>query len=291
MNYILDAFSGAGFSAEGFKSFYNVVEAIDNNFDACNSYKLNHKDTSVKNMDIRDISFSQNDYQGILGLIATPPCQDFSDLSHNYYNEDRANLVFQFIRLLEEIQPEFALFENVYSVPKIIKLRLEKEIQQLGYKTVSRVINAWEYGCLQIRKRWIITVHKKKHIFPKKSNIRRKSKEILSNEISEIKPRKQTLDQIKDLETGKWVNLPNQKYKVYFVLDPEKPFPAVVNPTKLRYIHPNKKQYLSFNVLIKTFGVKSFNLTGNLSSKGQQLANGFPSDLAYKFAKSFSEVC
>ena len=288
MDQVLDIFSGAGFGSQGFKNHFEVVEAIDISKDACLSFKMNHRETKVTNQDIRNISFCHGDYNGIVGLLGTPPCQDYSELNQKRdNNSERANLVFEYIRVLTEVKPQFALFENVYSIPKSVKIRLVTEIENLGYNVVSKVCNAYDYGSVQIRKRWIITAHKNKHVFPKKTIFRRKSKEILTNEVSEIKPRKSTLEKIQNLVPGKWVALENQSYKVYFVVDPEKPLPAVVNPTKLRYIKPDKSGYLSLNELIKAFGVNDFKLIGNVTSKGQQIANGFPADFAEKFALEF----
>ena len=292
-NTIIDLFSGAGIGASGFNGLYSIPQAYDINADACKSYSSNHAYTSVFCKDIRDINFSHHDFSGIIGLLATPPCQSFSDLNQSKdTTDDRANLVFEFIRALTEIRPDFALFENVYSIPKILKDRLVKDIEKLGYYVVSKTVKASDYGSLQIRRRWIISISTKKHIFPAPQINKRKSKSILqpTNTIAEIKPKAETLAKIQDIsEIGKWVALPGQQFKVYFVVDPDGLLPAIVNPSKLRYIYPDKSRYLTFKELLAGFGVPDYKLVGNLSSRGQQLANGFPKELARAFATEFKK--
>lgn len=289
---VIDLFCGAGGLGTGFSKHFTVSTAIDWNKDCCLTYQFNHKNTAVQCKDVRNVSFSKKDYAGIIGVIGGPPCQDFSVLNKKRNpNSTRANLLHEMIRALEEIQPSFLMMENVYSVPAEKKERFVKLLQKLDYKVVSKVVNAVNYGSVQIRRRWFLTATKKKYVFPGRANYQRKAKEILTDEVSEIKARKETLKAIKNLESGKWVALPNQSYKVYFVVDPEKPLPAVVNPTKLRYIKPDRSGYLSLNELYSAFDFpQEYRFFGTLTSKGQQLANAVPVSIAEKFASSLKEV-
>lgn len=289
---VVDLFSGAGGLGTGFAKHFTVSSAIDWNKDCCSTYQFNHKETDVKCEDVRNISFAKKDYEGIIGVIGSPPCQDFSVLNKKRNpNSTRANLLHEMIRALEEIQPSFLMMENVYSVPADKKERFIKLLQKLDYKVVSKVVNAVDYGSVQFRRRWFLTASKEKFVFPGTVNYQRKAKEILTNEVSEIKAREETLKAIKNLESGKWVALPNQSYKVYFVIDPEKPLPAVVNPTKLRYIKPDRSGYLSLSELYSAFDFpENYRFFGTLTSKGQQLANAVPVSIAEKFAASLKEV-
>lgn len=288
---MLDLFSGPGIGASGFQNYYDIVEAIDINQDACNSYKKNHKSTTVKCKDIRDISFLKHDYSGIIGLLATPPCQSFSGLNQKRNtNDDRANLIYEFIRTLQEIKPEFAVFENVYSVPKETKVKFVKEIKKLGYKVVSKTVKASDFGSIQIRKRWITVISTKKHIYPEKIMNTRTAKEILQpiNTVPEITFKEATIEKIKQVKdiTGKWIALPGQNFKVYYIIDQNKLLPAIVNPTKLRYIYIQNGiiRSMTLTELLSSFGVSNYELSGTTTSKGQQIANGFPKEMAEAFA-------
>jgi len=289
----VEAFCGAGGLGEGFNmEGYHVETAIDINEDCCKTYGHNHRYTQVLCEDVRNCFFTRKDYDAILAVIGGSPCDDYTRVNTKRDpDSERALLIYELIRMAKEIKPEFLLLENVYSVPKRIKENFVKQLQQLGYKVVSRVINAYDYGAVQIRKRWFVTASKKKHCFPEPLNTRRKAKEILTGEESEIKPRKKTLESIKHLPAGKWVSLPNQSYKVYFVVDPEQPLPAVVNPTKLRYVRPDRQGYLSFNELIKAFDFHpNYEFLGTSTSIGKQIANCVPVSLATAFAKTFKGV-
>lgn len=289
---VIDLFSGPGGLGTGFAEYFDIRTAIDWNRDACKTYRINHKNTEVIQKDIRDINFSQKDYEGIIGAIAGPPCQSFSSLNlKKDLSDKRANLVMETVRVIEEIKPEFTLIENVATIPKAIKVAVRNRLKQLGYHVVSKVVKASDYGSIQIRRRWILTACKTKSVYPQPVKYNRKAKEILTNEVSEIKPRKSTLEKIQALPSGKWVSLPGQKFKVYYVVDPEKLLPAIVNPTKLRYIKPDKSGYLSINELKQAQGFsKHYRLIGTLSSIGQQLANAVPVELGRPFAEVISDL-
>jgi len=290
---IVDLFAGPGGLGTGFAKFFQVTQAIDIDRDACDTYAHNHKETRVKCQDVRDETFARNDYQGVIAVIGGPPCQDFSQL--NKYRDPkspRASLLDEMLRAIREIKPRFALIENVFSVPRNTKVRIEKQIRRLNYRVVSRVVNACDFGSVQIRKRWILTACRKRHVFPTPKQSKRKAREILTGTPSKMKPKKRTLEAIQTLPVGKWAALPGQKYKAYFVVDPDQLLPAVVNPTKLRYIRPDRTGYLSFEELYRAQGFpQSYKFCGNsLSSKGQQLANAVPVELAEAFAREFQKT-
>ena len=287
-----DFCSGAGIGASGIEKYFSINLAVDSNKDAISSYRLNHQSTKTICRSVLDLDYLQGDFESIIALLATPPCQDFSRLNKNRSNDtERANLVQEFIRAVTEIKPTFGLFENVYSVPKVRKESVINQLEQLGYKVISKVINAHDYGSAQIRKRWLVTFSKTKHIFPEPvmDHQRKLAKDVLDYSVtqSEINPRAKTLTKIQSLESGKWVAIEDQDYKVYFVVDENKPLPAIVNPTKLRYIFPDRTRYLSLKELLRAFGLSDYKLVGTLSSKGQQIANGFPVELTEAFAKAF----
>lgn len=290
MNSVIDLFCGPGGLGTGFSKHFEVAEAVDIDADACRTYKANHKSTKVRQKDIRDMSFAKGDYDGMLGVIGGPPCQSFSVLNMNRNTgEERANLVFEMLRALKEIKPEFLLVENVASIPRGIKERLEREVERQGYKVVSKVIFASDYGSVQRRRRWMMTASRKKHIFPKGAPSSRRAKDILDGRPSEIEARPETLRALKSLPVGKWAALPGQTFKTYFVVDEEGFLPAVVNPTKLRYVRPDREGYLNQKELNRAQGFPdTYEFCGGKASWGQQLANAVPVELGEAFAKAFA---
>lgn len=91
-----------------------------------------------------------------------PPCQNFSRQNPNNAkksSEERRKLLFEFLRIIEEVEPPFILMENVPGIKtpnnKVILddflTRLRKK-----YVVIEGILNAADYGVPQIRKRFVL---------------------------------------------------------------------------------------------------------------------------------------
>ncbi len=120
----IDLFAGCGGLTEGLKQAgFKVVGAIELDDTAAKAYQLNHPSVRMWNSDIRGISgaaiLSELKFEkGELDLLAgCPPCQGFSTmrtLNGKWTVEDRQNsLLFEFLRLVEELEPRALMMENV----------------------------------------------------------------------------------------------------------------------------------------------------------------------------------
>lgn len=155
MSYNLASlFAGIGgidlaFEQAGFSPIW--ANEIDKN--CAVTYRANHKAELI----IEDINnISAKDIPTVTVLTGGFPCQSFSIAGYKKgFEDDRGNLFFQIIRLLDELKeqkrlPEIVFLENVKnlythnngSTFKIIKQELEK----LGYYTIEKVFNTCEYG-------------------------------------------------------------------------------------------------------------------------------------------------
>ena len=91
-----------------------------------------------------------------------PPCQNFSrqnPLNKNKTDEERKKLLFEFLRLIEEILPPFILMENVPGIKTDFnKAILSEFLQRLKkhYYVREDVLNAADYGVPQARKRFVL---------------------------------------------------------------------------------------------------------------------------------------
>lgn len=95
-------------------------------------------------------------------LAGCPPCQNFSRQNPNNPNkpvEERKKLLFEFLRIIEELEPPFILMENVPG----IKTESNKEILdeflarlRQKYVVVEGILNSADYGVPQIRKRFVL---------------------------------------------------------------------------------------------------------------------------------------
>lgn len=95
-----------------------------------------------------------------------PPCQSFSQAGKQKGTHDpRGDLIFEFLRFVNDIQPPLFLMENVSNLKGIAKGQLLNdilsEIDRMGYAVDYRVLNSAHYGNAQKRRRLIILGTKK----------------------------------------------------------------------------------------------------------------------------------
>jgi DNA (cytosine-5)-methyltransferase 1 len=97
-------------------------------------------------------------------IIGGPPCQAYSKIGRPALKhrtiDDRTTMYVQYGRFLKEYQPKLFVFENV---PGILTAsngkyfrNLQKYYKRLGYQMEARLLNAYDYGVVQNRKRVII---------------------------------------------------------------------------------------------------------------------------------------
>ena len=77
-------------------------------------------------------------------LIGGPPCKSFSSVGRWVPNSSQGNLIPEFERLVEEAQPKAFVMENVREAPLP---------HVAGYAIMDFVLDSWEYGANQSRKR------------------------------------------------------------------------------------------------------------------------------------------
>ncbi len=152
----IDLFCGMGgfrlaFEAQGCKCVYS--SDIDEY--ACRTYELNFGEfpksdiTKVEARDIPDFDI----------LCAGFPCQPFSIAGKRLgFDDTRGTLFFDVARILKEKKPKAFLLENVRGLSnhdggKTLNVILNT-LDQLGYDTEWKVLNAKDYGVPQNRERW-----------------------------------------------------------------------------------------------------------------------------------------
>ncbi|APQ19418.1 DNA (cytosine-5-)-methyltransferase [Maribacter hydrothermalis] len=173
-----DIFSGAGGMSLGAEmAGINISFAVENDKYAADTFSNNHKSSRVIVEDIRKVNPTKLISKNPFVLFGGPPCQGFSlsnTVTRNTRNE-KNSLFEEFLRFIEELEPEWCVFENVegfrsFQKGKVVKV-LKKRLENLGYTVNFDVLTASDYGVPQDRKRFFMVGNKNgiKFRFPEAS--------------------------------------------------------------------------------------------------------------------------
>lgn len=156
----IDLFSGAGGLMRGFMNAgFAPVFSVEIWRPAIETHMLNYPNVPLLDCDIREIKNDQlEQYKGMVDVVVGgPPCQGFSTIGKRLVKDPRNELVFEFIRFVDVIQPKVFLMENVRGLLSSdggkIKEAIEEEFRAKGYKVQSKVLCAADYGVPQLRNR------------------------------------------------------------------------------------------------------------------------------------------
>jgi len=167
---VLDLFAGAGGFSTGFKKAGFVIpSAVEFDKEIVETYKKNHPETSIHNVDIRTLSTQtvMDDFQRAKVscdvIIGGPPCQGFSmsgnrirKICEGHFDE-RNELFMEFFRFVKDLQPSYFIIENVEGILNFNNGQVKDEIyrlfREIGYSLDSKILMASDYGVPQLRRR------------------------------------------------------------------------------------------------------------------------------------------
>ncbi len=186
---LISLFTGAMGLDLGFESAFDIRLALDNNPAAVETIKMNRPNITVISKSISNVTTEEILQKAKLKvgeptvITGGSPCQPFSTAGKRLsFEESRGNLVFEFLRVVKEAQPEYFVFENVaglvtaaikhisfYERIKRKENELAKEhrlgsafevifaaFKDTGYYIDWGVLNAADFGAAQKRRRLII---------------------------------------------------------------------------------------------------------------------------------------
>ena len=296
----IDLFCGAGGLSEGLKQAgFKVIGAVEIDPIVSKAYKLNHPRTYLWNKPIQELEATEifemlNIQKGELDLLAgCPPCQGFSSLrtknATSSVDDDRNDLVFQMLRLVEELLPKSVLIENVPGLARDSRIKkVLKKLKGLGYHIDDETLQVHdisEYGVPQRRKRMILMCGLNKKIpFAPKSKNKKTVKDIIGNlhtpgtgndplhdyPVKRTEKVKEMISLIpknggsrKDLPKKYWLpchlKYPNGFRDVYGRMKWENVAPTItggcINPSKGRFLHPEENRAITLReaALLQTF--------------------------------------
>lgn len=171
MKRFVSLYSGAGGLDLGFiAAGFTPVFANDINADAMKTYaaaidaisKKTNKTLSHKIItgDIRKVKDLPERGSAEL-VIGGPPCQGFSVAGKMDPNDPRSRHVFDFLAMVERIQPQAFVMENVKALAKNKRWAgtiadIRRKAEEIGYKTNLEVLNSADYGVPQMRERMFL---------------------------------------------------------------------------------------------------------------------------------------
>lgn len=177
----VDLFAGAGGFALGIEQAgFDIVAAVEYDPIHAAVHEFNFPRTNVvcadaskmtgqelrEAVEVGVTNHAANEaWDGIVDLVfGGPPCQGFSSGGKRRANDERNLLVFDFVRLVDELRPRYFALENVppmknYMESNEIKLldRFVLEMEACGYDVLPpEILNASRYGVPQDRRRLIV---------------------------------------------------------------------------------------------------------------------------------------
>lgn len=178
---VVDLFSGAGGLSCGLEmAGFQPQFACEFEPAYANTYKHNHKNVPVHVGDVRALDGKMilkttGLKKGELDLLAGgPPCQGFSiNAPIRSIDDNRNQLVTDFIRIAGTLMPRFILIENVTGIVSfgngLVVSEIYKRLETIGYHVSHAFLFAPYYGVPQIRFRTIFLASRESRMprFPK----------------------------------------------------------------------------------------------------------------------------
>src|SRR5690625_2004009 len=215
MPNFIEVCAGAGGLSTGLiEAGLTPLLLLDNDKICCETLRLNHPDIKIKCQSITDLHLHK--YQGIDLLAGGIPCQSFSVAGKRRGVDDsRGNLIFDFMRLIDECQPKMFLIENVkglisHKSGRTFR-RIIRSLSKKSYIISWKILNANDYEVPQKRERLFIIGASRKFTFPSPLSYR----PVLSDALHQVpkspgikySPSKRKIMKLIP-SGGCWINLP-----------------------------------------------------------------------------------
>lgn len=287
----------------------------------CDTVSYNFPDCVAEAKDVRDLKGDE-----IKEIIKTKkisliaggsPCQAFSILGkRGSFSDDRGQLVFDYIRLINELKPQAFVFENV---PGLLTLNNGEDWKKLyyhfqvetGYDIYTDILNAADYGVPQIRKRVFVVgfCQPVEFTFPSPRYRDPSSLDLLNQHLPNWLPAKLALEQVENLHNhdirihGERVRSryekipPGSRDKVDHTdrIDPEKPSGTVLVGSKAGGGRPHIHPYVPRHITVREAArLQSFpdwyKFLGTSTAQYRQVGNAVPPLLAFAVGKSIQDT-
>lgn len=321
---LVSLFCGAGGLDLGFeRAQFSVAAAVDLRSYSISSYNHNRAEASGHVADVTELTPTKIDTLAgreiqPAGIIGGPPCQSFSQATHNKDDDARHSLPLEFARILKAFNRRAPVsFFALENVPGLLKKKHSKRLagiidafEDAGFNVASSIVNASWFRVPQDRSRLIIVGFNRK-LYP---NLQWTPP---PPAIEEPIPVKDVIKGLpapafwsRDIDFSKidphpnhWCMVPKSKNflirgslvpgtsrgRSFRTLDWNRPSPTVAYGHREVHVHPSGKRRLSVYeaMLIQGFP-KRYKLLGNLSEQVTQVSEAVPPPLAHAIALSIA---
>ena len=167
---VIDLFAGAGGMSLGMEAAgFDIDISLELNPIHSAVHHFNFPYTSTICGDISKYASSklekilrERDRTELDVLVGGAPCQGFSQIGKRQLDDPRNQLVFEYFRIVRDLQPKYFVFENVPGIisgnHKQFINELIEEFDKIGYKIKLpyKVLNASNFNVAQARRRFIL---------------------------------------------------------------------------------------------------------------------------------------
>lgn len=186
----VDIFSGAGGLSLGAENAgISIGLAVEKDESAAKTFTRNHPGVKTLCDDITKIDPKSHLAEHPFIVFGGPPCQGFSLSNTKTRTSENSNnkLFYEFVRFVDELKPEWFLFENVEGITTFNNgetVRIIKEcFAEIGYDTTEQVLYASDYGVPQHRNRFFMVGNRlgQHFTFPEKNEFKVSVEEAISD--------------------------------------------------------------------------------------------------------------
>ncbi len=152
----LELCAGAGGQALGVEAAgFEHVALVELNPHACKTLRHNRPHWNVLQEDLN--TFDAKPFLGVDLVCGGLPCPPFSKAGKQLGADDERNLFPAAVRIIRQTMPKFVMIENVRGILDAVfvdyRESIRKQLDELGYTTDWKLLNASDYGVSQLRPR------------------------------------------------------------------------------------------------------------------------------------------
>lgn len=152
----LELCAGAGGQALGIEAAgFRHVGLVELSPHACKTLRHNRPEWQVIQADLN--TFDASAFKGVDLVCGGLPCPPFSKAGKQLGPDDERNLFPAAVRIIRQTQPKAVMIENVRGILDAVffdyRESIRKQLDELGYITDWKLLNASDYGVSQLRPR------------------------------------------------------------------------------------------------------------------------------------------